>query len=174
MPSLLHHILRCLSVLCLGAICAACSNIDCPLDNVVELNCHLYTAEDRTALTLSDTLSITACGTDSVLLNRAEGIKSFALPLGYTSKEDTLLLHFSNANGKHATDTLWIAHDNLPHFENLDCPASIFHQIRSVKWTSHTLGIMPLTIDSVAVVRPLVNYDANENLRIFLRSTATE
>lgn len=163
----------CIALVC-GWICSACSNIDCPLDNVVELNCNLYSAEERTALTLSDTLTITACGTDSVLLNRAEGIKSLSLPMGYGTKVDTLLFHFSNAAGKRATDTLWVEHSNMPHFENLDCPASIFHQISAVKWTSHALRVMPLTIDSVAVVRPLVNYDNNENLRIFLRSTATE
>lgn len=162
------------TVLAAAGLFPACSNIDCPLDNVVELTCNLYTAEERTALTLTDTLTITAAGTDSVLLNRAEGISSFSLPMSYLANADTLLFRFSNTRGKAATDTLFIQHTNLPHFENLDCPASIFHQVTTVRWTSHALGLMPLTIDSVAIVRPLVNYEDLENLRIFLRSTATE
>lgn len=152
----------------------SCANIDCPLDNIVELTCNLYSAEQRQVLTLTDTLTVTAAGTDSVLLNRASAVSSISLPLRYAGAADTLLFHFSNAAGQRGLDTLFVEHTNQPHFENLDCPASIFHQITAVRWTSHALGVMPLTIDSVAVVRPLVDYEDLENLRIFLRATVSE
>jgi hypothetical protein len=67
---------------------------------------------------------------------------------------------------------IFVAHTNEPHFESVDCPPAVFHTIQSVAWTSHSLSQMPLTIDSVAVVRTKVNYDDVENLKVYLRSTA--
>lgn len=56
---------------------SACSNIDCPLDNIVSLQCNLYDANTQSALTLGDVLSVTPAGRDTLLLNQATGIKSF-------------------------------------------------------------------------------------------------
>ena len=150
----------------------SCSEIDCPLDNIVVLTCNIYQAEDATSLTLADTLTITAAGTDSILLNRATDINTFQLPMRQGASTDTLILHFSNSRGQSAADSLFVSHTNQPHFESVDCPPSVFHNITSVSWTDHALSQFPLTIDSVAVTRSLVNYDDVENLKIYLRSTA--
>lgn len=155
-----------------AATLVACSNIDCPLDNVVVMQCNLYASETRSALTLSDTLNIRPAGRDTVLLNRGTGISSFLLPLKENATSDTLLLVLSNTSGQSATDTLFVEHTPQPHFESLDCPASVFHTITAVRATSHALSQLPLTVDSVALVRPTVNYDDIENIRIFLRSTS--
>ena len=157
----------------LALMVAGCSNIDCPLDNVVRMQCNLYASETRKALTLSDVLTVTPAGRDTVLLNQATAISSFLLPLKEGGTRDTLLLHFSNTAGQEAVDTLFVTHEPQPHFESVDCPACVFHTIKEVGFTSHALGLMPLTIDSVAIVRTAVNYDDIENLRIFLRSTTS-
>ncbi len=150
----------------------ACSNIDCPLDNVVSMQCNLYSSETNSAYTLTDELTVFPAGRDTILLNKATDITSFLLPLKEGGEQDTLLLHLENANGQTATDTLFVTHTPQPHFESLDCPSSVFHTITQVRATSHSLSILPLTIDSVSLVRPLVNYEDNENIRIFLRSTS--
>ena len=77
-------------------------------------------------------------------------------------------------SGQDAVDTLFVDHTLQPHFESLDCPSSVFHTITGVRATSHSLGNMPLTIDSVALVRLIVNYDDVENIRIYLRSTVRQ
>ncbi len=154
----------------LGALLPSCSNIDCPLDNVVRMQCNLYLKSPQSAYTLSEELTVTPAGRDTVLLNKATGIKSFLLPLKEGDVKDTLLLHWANAEGQTATDTLFVDHTLQPHFESLDCPSSVFHTITSVRTTSHSLSEMPLTIDSVSLVRALVNYDDVENIRIFLRT----
>ena len=151
-------------------ILGACSNIDCPLDNVVEMTCGLYSAEKKTSLKLTDTLTVMPLHSDSVLLNRAQNVSSFVLPLSYAGDVDTLLFRFSNAEGRSATDTLWIGKTNQKHFESSDCPLSIFHTLQTVRWSSHDISVMPVTIDSVSLVRPIVNYENIENLRIFLRT----
>lgn len=150
----------------------SCSEINCPLDNIVVMTCGLYSAEQKTAYTLTDTLTVKAAGLDSILLNRAIAIQSFALPVRQGVTTDTLLLCLSNERGQRATDSLFIDHTNEPHFESIDCPPSVFHTLRGLRWTSHPLSEMPLTVDSVAFSRPLVNYDDVENIKIYLRSTA--
>ncbi len=171
--SLIRKVLAAPTVTVAAALLAACSNIDCPLDNVVMMQCNLYSSETRSALTLSDTLNIRPAGRDTVLLNRATGISSFLVPLKESDTRDTLLLVLSNTTGQTATDTLFVDHTPQPHFENLDCPASVFHTIHAVSATSHPLSQLPLTIDSVSLVRSTVNYDDIENIRIFLRSTSS-
>lgn len=162
-----------LSLVCI-LLLAGCSNIECPLENIVALRSGLYTSEDHAALELSDTLTVRVAGSDSVLLNRAIGISSFELPVRYRSGADTFLLRFSNSRGQAATDSIILNHTNMPHFENIDCPAAMFHTIDQIRWTSHTLREMPLTIDSVDIARRIINYDTQENLRIYLRSTASQ
>lgn len=150
----------------------ACTEIDCPLDNVVEMGVGLYEAETGLALTLTDTLTVRPAGKDTILLNRAQDISVCYLPLRQSSERDTLLLRFSNATGQWATDTLFVGHTNSPHFESIDCPASVFHQLTSIAYTQHPLSLMPLTIDSVVLANPTVNYDNIQHIKIYLRSTA--
>jgi len=160
----------------IAALCfASCTNVDCPLDNIVELTCGLYSNETGASLTLTDTLTVDAGGTkDTTLLNRAYGISSFSLPLRHGVACDTLLMRFSNASGKSATDTLFLRHTNEAHFESVDCPTAVFHTLLGVSWTSHALSQMPLTIDSVSIVRPTVDYENIENLKIYLRATTVQ
>ncbi len=151
----------------------ACTSIDCPLDNVVALKCGLYDYASGSRLSLSQTLTVKAGGQkDTTLLNAASGISDFLLPLRYGSECDTLLFEFSDAEGREATDTVFLSHRVMPHFESIDCPAAMFHELGGVCHTSHPLSLLPLTIDSIAVVRKTVNYDDIENLKIYLRSTA--
>lgn len=168
----MHKLVRVVISLVAAAVCfTACSNIDCPLDNVVRMHVGIYSYETRSALTLTDQLSVTPVGRDTLLLNSATNISSFLLPLKEGGERDTLLLHLSNSEGLAAQDTLFITHKPQPHFESLDCPCSVFQTITAVRATSHPLSEMPLTVDSVSLVRSIVNYDDVENVRIFLRST---
>lgn len=152
---------------------SACSNIDCPLDNVVSLQCNLYDASTQSALTLSDVLSVTPAGRDTLLLNQATGIKSFLLPLKEAGTQDTLLLHFANAQGAVQVDTLFVNHTPQPHFESLDCPSSVFHTLNAVRVSAQGPTNSAI-VDSVSLVRPIVNYDDIENIRLFIRTSAAK
>lgn len=152
---------------------SACSNIDCPLDNVVSLQCNLYDASTQSALTLSDVLSVTPAGRDTLLLNQATGIKSFLLPLKEAGTQDTLLLHFANAQGAVQVDTLFVNHTPQPHFESLDCPSSVFHTLNAVRVSAQG-SANSAVVDSVSLVRPIVNYDDIENIRLFIRTSAAK
>jgi len=83
-----------------------------------------------------------------------------------------MLFHFSDRWGQTVTDTLVVCHDNIQHFESVECPTVVFHQLISVDWANEntTAAASFLTIDSVAIVRKLVDYADVENIQIYLRS----
>lgn len=152
----------------------ACSEIECPLDNVVMMQSNLYDAESKSKLTLADSLTVRPYGRDTVLLNRAQGITDFLLPLRHAGECDTLLLQWSNALGMRSVDTLVVEHVPQMHFESVDCPMAVFHTLRRVTWAVDAHGEMPMAIDSVALVRTLVEYEDVENLKIFVRGAASQ
>ncbi len=161
------------------AVCALCSlfvvsctNIECPLENVVMMRCGIYDKASDKPLNLNDTLRITAMGTASILWNRGYGLSEFSLPLRNNGSIDTFLLHISNDEAQRATDTLYIHHTPTNHLESVDCPASVFHSITRATHTSHNTDLMPTTLDSVAIVRSKVDYETNQNIKLYLHTVA--
>lgn len=139
-----------------------CSEVDCPLNNVVAVQYGLYYA-DGTSVTLQDELTVTAVGTDSILLNRAQGISSFLLPVHSTADKDSIILRFADEEGDEMRDTICVSHTNEAHFEAMDCPLCYFHTLTAITTTHHA-------VEGVELVNPQVNYDTQENIRIYLRS----
>ncbi|MGN0233116.1 MAG: DUF6452 family protein [Bacteroidaceae bacterium] len=136
----------------------SCDSIDCTLYNTVSLSCTFFS--EGNAVKLTDTLTVSAFGTDSILINRVVGVASLELPLSYRQEQDTIVLHLYG-EGYDMHDTLWIEKSDITHFESPDCPTAMFHQIISVE---HTHNI----IDSIIIIRSLVDYDQTENIRIHL------
>ncbi len=167
---MIKYLLRFLLVVCLVLPLSNCSEVECPLDSVVVMTCDLRHADTGEKFLLSDTLTITPCGKDTTLLNRAYGVSDFVLPLKIGEEVDTFLLRFSNEWEMWVVDTLFVKHRNDLHFESVDCPAAMFHQIVDVKWTTHSALEYSVVIDSVAIKRSLVDYNDIENLQIYLRS----
>ncbi len=157
-----------------ATLLSACTNIDCPLDNVVRMQCNLYATETGQAYSLTDTLTVATAGRDTVLLNRAVGVSSFLLPLKESGTRDTLLLRLCDAAERSAVDTLYLSHSHYVHFESVDCPASVFHELEGVSFSPQSGRDYPLSIDSVALVRSTVNYEDIENVRIFLHSASSD
>ena len=149
---------------------SSCTEVECPLDSVVVMTCGLYDAETKAELTLPQTLTIKPFGKDTVLLNTARNIHDFILPLKLGETADTMLLCFTDEWDGVSTDTLVLNHENMPHFESVECPATIFHKLTSIEWMADKNGACNVAIDSVAIVRNLVDYNDVENIQIYLRS----
>ena len=143
----------------------ACETTDCPLNNIVYSTYGFYAImeEGETQVSLLDTLTITAAGTDSILLNRMVNASGVELPVSYSAAVDTLIFHFTDSVSRIRRDTIWIEKENIPHFESPTCPASMFHHVTAVRCT-HRL------IDSVQIVNPNINYNVSENFKIYFRS----
>ena len=135
---------------------ASCTNIDCPLDNQVEMVLNFYHYETKKELSLSDTLSIYGVKGDTtqLLFNRAIGQRTIRVPLNVASERDTLLLRFSSSA------------------ETLDCPASVFHTLTKVNWHAHQNTSNLLTVQEVLITNPNVAYENVEHLKVFLRPVA--
>lgn len=128
-------------------VVAACSSVDCPLNNTVYANYKLMGA----VTTLPDTLTITTTrtdGTDSVLINRQVNTDSFSLPVSYGHDVDELYLKANTL-----VDTIWVEKTNSAHFESVDCGVAYFHTLKGVRYTRHA-------IDSIVINHHEVNYDA--------------
>ncbi len=145
-----------------GLLPAACNSVECTLNNTVYTTYGFYTRTDDTeaAIIVNDTLTITAGGSDSVLINRMYNAKKVELPMSYFDGVDTLAFAVTNKAGETVRDTIWVSKTNYEHYEAPDCPIAIFHHVTGVRST-HRL------IDTVKIVNPNVNYHASENFRIY-------
>lgn len=139
-----------MALLCL--LTAACSSIDCPLNNRVAV---VYKLKG-TVSPLSDSLTVTSIridNNDPVLLNRVVNVDSFLLPISYNHPEDVLYFRRSNSTGWSITDTIVIEKRDAPHYESIDCSPAYFHDILNVRHTR-------LGIDSIVINKSKVTYDA--------------
>lgn len=145
------------------AVVAACSSVDCPLNNTVYAKYRLA----GNVTTLNDTLTISVkrtSGSDTVLLNKALGVDSFSIPLSYSHETDEYYFDIHPADGERTLDTVTISKTNEPHFESVDCQASMFHTLQQVTYTRHR-------IDSVVINQNKVTYDAQKaHLLIYFKS----
>lgn len=136
---------------------AACSSIDCPIQNTVA---SVYKVNG----VLNDTLTIYTTrqnGTDTVLLSNGVGLTGFQLPLSYAQPVDVLLFRSAKLTD---VDTVWVEKENIPHFESVDCGVSYFHTLKSVRHTN-------IGIDSIVILKTTVDYDlTSPHLLIYFKA----
>ena len=133
--------MRKIIVILLVAAMAACTTIDCPVQNLVYTVYDLKKSDGTPDTLLNDTLWIwtqRVDGTDTVISRDIQGnlelnyfhgtsASSFELPISYTQPEDIMYLLLKNSEGTSYLDTVRIKKENLPHFESVDCQAAYSH-----------------------------------------------
>ena len=144
---------------------AACSTIDCPVQNKVAVNYAVKTIVGGVEVndTLKDTLyvwSTRSDGDDTLIFNSGIDISSFSLPVSYTHPEDKLVFCLVDTNKVAKIDTVWIKKDDYPHFESMECKVDYFHQLTGVRYTTHA-------IDSLVLKNPNVNYE-DQTINFFI------
>ena len=151
---------------------AACESSNCPLNNIVE-SVYVFYASERTAdgtfqagtsVKLQDTLTVTAFGTDSLLVNRLVGQSGAKLPVSYYQQADTLVFTFTDSQGATGYDTICIEKDTRHHFDDPSCPVHMFHTVKDIHFTRHL-------IDTIIVSNASINYDGAENFQVYFRTT---
>ena len=103
------------------------------------------------------TVSLIVNGKDSVVVNHIANASNLQLPMSYTQECDTVVFSYEN----NATDTLFVKHENIPFFTAIECGLAMYHRILGV---THTNAF----IDSVAIINDYVNFDYNENIKLYL------
>lgn len=158
-----------------GMLCSACAGIDCSLDSVVVWTLTFYDSETETPLKLTCPLTIEAEGAGT-LFNRGNNIESMELPMSLALTCDTLYLRWNDKDKaedgtvtKTVTDMLYIDHTNYAHFDAIDCPSAVFHNISDARLVQHNAAEHPIIIDSLSIKRHIVDYNDVENIRLYIR-----
>lgn len=144
----------------------SCNETACPLNNTVaaQFNFYRMSEENLEAIQLLDTLTVTAVGTDSILVNRDLSAQGIQIPLSYARPADTLSLRYASSTGGVVYDTIVILKESYPHFEAPECPTVTFHNVKGIRSTHRY-------IDTVQIVNPNINYNATENFKIVFYTT---
>lgn len=150
------------------AMSAACSSIDCPLNNRTYMSMKLTGNEAVLEDTLTIAIQRSADNTeeDTVLINRQTGLDSLSVPMSYARTEDVYYLMLAEkGTGKKTIDTVWISKQNEQHFESIDCAPAVFHTIEGVRFTQHA-------IEDIKINNNKVTYnDPKAHLLIYIKNS---
>ncbi|WP_297329524.1 DUF6452 family protein [uncultured Bacteroides sp.] len=149
------------AILCpIISIVVSCSEEeDCSMATRAMLQCNLYTIDPETQMVENDTLdslTVTAYGTDSIIINNQKKVHDLVLPLRYTVDSTKLIFRYSKIN----VDTIIIYHTNTPYFLSMDCGYQMQQAITSIRYTRRNL-------DSIFVSNKEANIYGRENIKLF-------
>lgn len=153
--------LRLLFAIILAALLvSACDLLNCTQADVSCLRIEIYDGSGNKAV-LPDTLTVRACGTDSVLVNRDLNANEILLPLSFHAPVDTFVLqHYGS--GYSFADTLYVNKTNDLYFESPDCPTVMMHTILGISCTD-------VFVDSVKLVSKKVNFEEALHMKLFIQ-----
>lgn len=149
-------------VFCLlaGTVVSCSEEDDCSMTtNRGMINCILYTIDSETSVISTytlDSLTVTAYGTDSVIINNQKEVEDISIPLRYTVDSTQLVFRYS----RNTTDTLIIRHTNTPYFVSMDCGYQMQQTITGIGYTRHRL-------DSIYISDNEAGIYGSENIRLF-------
>ena len=143
----------------IGLSVACSEDEDCSMTARPMMQCYLYTVHTESGLAEKCTLNVltvTARGTDSVIVNRQQNVQDLSLPLCYTADSTELVLHYEDD----LTDTLIVRQQNTPYFVSMDCGYQMKQVITDISYTRHHL-------DSIHLSNPEAGIYGTENLKLF-------
>ena len=135
---------------------------DCALENIAYNSIKFYTigadgAEKEYALPDALTVYVMINGNATIAVNHVANAKEIKLPMSYTANCDTIIMNFFDSYN----DTLYIGHNNIPIYQSMECGVIMHHRLTDV---AHTARL----IDSMAIDNANVNFDYNENIKLYL------
>lgn len=137
---------------------------DCSIAGRPMINCTLYRMVDNQVVNDTlDSLTVTALGTDSILLNNQKKVHTLMLPLRYSSDSTILVFHYAYVADPTFNDTVYIKQDNTPYFESMDCGYSMRQSILGLRHSEEEL-------DSIYISNKQANTDGTQNLKLFYRN----
>ncbi|WP_297644632.1 DUF6452 family protein [uncultured Bacteroides sp.] len=160
MKNLVRLIIAGILICPLMGIAISCSEeADCSMTARPMVQCYLYKITTENQYVQNDTLdslTVTAYGTDSVIINNQKKVHGLSLPLRYATDSTKLVFRYS----KTQSDTLVIRHSNTPYFLSMDCGYQLKQSITSV---SHTR----IKLDSIDIANKEAGIYGKENIKLF-------
>lgn len=115
-----------------------------------------------------DSLTITALGTDSIILNNQKKVHTLMLPLRYTSDTTVFIFRYDPDRKPNDVDTLIIVQQNTPYFQSMECGYMMKQNILSASGNPRKTADQE-KIDSLHISNKEANTNEIENLQIFYR-----
>jgi len=140
----------------LSVVISCSEEADCSMATRAMMQCYFYTLDPETEVVSNDTLdslTVTAFGTDSIIINNQKKVHDLSLPLRYTADSTVLVFRYS----KTLTDTLVVYQTNTPYFLSMDCGYQMKQSIKDVNYSRHSL-------DSIRIVNKEAGIYGTENL----------
>ena len=143
----------------LSVVISCSEEADCSMATRAMMQCYFYTLDPETEVVSNDTLdslTVTAFGTDSIIINNQKKVHDLSLPLRYTADSTVLVFRYS----KTLTDTVVVYQTNTPYFLSMDCGYQMKQSIKDVNYSRHSL-------DSIRIVNKEAGIYGTENLKLF-------
>ena len=143
----------------LSVVISCSEEADCSMATRAMMQCYFYTLDPETEVVFNDTLdslTVTAFGTDSIVINNQKKVHDLSLPLRYTADSTVLVFRYSTT----LTDTLVVYQTNTPYFLSMDCGYQMKQSIKDVNYSRHSL-------DSIRIVNKEAGIYGTENLKLF-------
>ncbi|AVM51912.1 hypothetical protein JN06_00995 [Bacteroides zoogleoformans] len=160
MKNLIRFIIfGCICCPLLTAVLACSEEADCSMTARGMVKCYLYKMDKAAQTAQNDTLdslTVTAYGTDSIIINNQKNVHEISLPLRYTADSTKLIFKYS----KIKRDTVVIRHTNTPYFLSMDCGYQMKQAITKVRYTRTSL-------DSISIANHEAGIYGKENLKLF-------
>lgn len=152
-----------IAIFAIAALYSCDDGSDCSMNNTSYNRIRIYsinaiTGKESTA-EYNGTLSVSLMvnGKDSIVINQVKGTQDLAIPMSYTHDCDTVIFTYDRIY----TDTLYVGHSNTPYFISLTCGTGMFHTLKEIRYTQSI-------IDSAAIINHTINYDPNENIKLYI------
>jgi len=142
---------------------AACSENNCSIAGREMINCTFYTRSIVTNAIVRDTLdslTVTALGTDSVIINRDLNVHKISLPLRFTNETTSFVFHYTRTS----RDTITFEHTNTPYFLSLECG----YETQQVLTGNFRYAPYSRAIDSIAIINLQANTNGKENVEFYM------
>lgn len=101
---------------------------------------------------------------DTILINKLSNARNLEIPMSYFHESDTLLFRYSNIV---QPDTIFVGHESFAHVDLPECGSFRYHRLTNVRATDNA-------IDHIEIVNTTVNYDKQENIKIYFNELAND
>ena len=151
----------------LMALMSGCSSeAECPLSSISLARFNFLDSQTHAGVKLTNGATVTGIATSDgkaevdTVFNKAESYMT--VPLSYTDRT-TYVIHYTET----MRDTIELKHKNRPFVSDIECPAMMFFEVESMRYTTNAL-------DSVKLVNPEITNEEKVNFHIYYRVASAE
>ena len=136
---------------------------ECPLNSLSQARFEFLDSKTHASVSITSGAMVTGLATvdgkldTDTVFNQAQNYMS--VPLSYTDKT-TYVIHYTET----MRDTIEVKHKNIPFVSDIECPALMYYEVESMKYTTNAL-------DSIKLINPRITNEETINFNIYYRAS---